>query len=579
MPDTRSLARALLLGAALSFPLGLPPGVPFGLPLGAQTRPTDGYHNAARLSAVLDSIARAKPALVKVSTLATSPGRRPVPLVRIGGADDKPALLILAGAYGPQVSSSEVALRIIRDLARRHGGDSAVTALLASNTIYVIPRINPDAVEAYFAALRMERTGNALTSDDDRDHATDEDGPDDLNGDGLITMMRVRAVDGEWIADALDPALMRRADAAKGERGVYRLLTEGRDDDGDERFNEDGAGGTDLSRNFANNFPWFTPNSGLHPFADVESRAVAEFLSTQLNIAAVYVLGMQDNLLKPWEGRRVPGISGNPQGTSAGGPLSAPLPEDNGWFTEVSRRFKATTGWSDGPATAADQGDPLSWAYFHMGRYAFGSRVWWPGKSPADTAAARKAPTPDPLADERNAYRWMVANNPTGFVAWTPVIGFTIEGAAVEVGGFAPGALLNPAAPALDSAATKHTAFVAELAGLLPAVTVDRIEVVAVGPRVWRISADVVNDKYLATNAAIGARSRLPLRVKVELTLRGGQTLSSGRRQDYINALRGSGGRQSYEWVVVGDAGSTVTLTAGSPHAGFATQSITLRAR
>lgn len=571
MPDTRSLARALAIGAALALPLG--PA------LRAQARATDGYHNAARLAAVLDSIARSKPAVVRVTALATSPGRRAVQLVRLGGADDKPALLILAGAYGPQVSSSEVALRIVRDLARRHGSDTAVTALLANNTIYVIPRLNPDAAEAYFGAPRWERTGNGLTSDDDRDHTADEDGPDDLNGDGLITMMRVRAVDGEWIADAVDPALMRRADAAKGERGVYRLLVEGRDDDGDERFNEDGAGGTDLSKNFANNFPWFSANSGLHPFADVESRAVAEFVSTQLNIAAIYVLGMQDNLLKAWEGRRVPGISNNPQGTSAGGPLTAPLPEDNSWFTEISRRFKATTGLSDGPASAGDQGDPLSWAYFHMGRYAFGSRVWWPGKAPVDTAAARKAPTPDPLADERNAYRWMVANNPAGFVSWAPVSGFTIEGAAVEVGGFAPGALLNPSAGALDSAATKQSAFVVELAGLLPTVTLDKVRVTEVGPRVWRISADVVNDKYLATNAAIGVRARLGLRVKVELALRAGQTLSSGRRVDYINALRGSGGRQSYEWVVVGDAGSTVTLTAGSPHAGMATQSITLRAR
>ncbi len=327
MPVTRSLGRAAVLLAALA------------LPSGAQARPTDGYHTAARLGTVLDSIARAKPALVKVSTLVTSPGRRPVHLVRLGGAEEKPALLILAGAYGPQVSSSEVALRIVRDLARRHGSDTSITNLLAAQTIYVIPRLNPDASDAFFGALRDERKGNDLASDDDRDHATDEDGPDDLNGDGLITMMRVRAVDGEWIPDAIDPMLMRRADAARGERGIYKLLPEGRDNDGDERFNEDGPGGTDLSRNFANNFPWFTPGSGQHPFADVESRAVAEFVSTQQNIAAIYVLGMQDNLIKPWEGRRVPGIAGNPQGTSAGGPLTAPLTEDNGSVLSV---FKYT---------------------------------------------------------------------------------------------------------------------------------------------------------------------------------------------------------------------------------------------
>jgi hypothetical protein len=549
------------------------------LPLGAQGRPTDGYHTAARLGAVLDSVARAKPALVKVSTIATSPGGRPVHLVRLGGTEEKPALLILAGGSGPQISSSEVALRVVRDLARRHGSDEAITQLLASNTIYVIPRMNPDAAQAFFGSVRGERLGNETPFDDDRDNANDEDGPDDLNGDGLITMMRVRAPDGEWMADPVDPALLRRADASKGERGVYRLLVEGRDDDGDGEYNEDAAGGTDIAKNFANNFRFFGPNSGLHPFSAAESRAVAEFVSTHDAIAAVYVLGMQDNLIKAWEGRRVPGIGGNPQGTSAGGPLTASLPEDNGVFTELSRRFKATTGWSEGPATAADVGDPLSWAYFHMGRYAFGSRVWWPGKAPADTAAGRRAPATDPIAAERNDYRWMKANRPDGFVEWAPVSGFQIDGAAVEVGGFAPFALLNPVGAQLDSVAAKHTSFVVELTGLLPALTVPQVTVTEVGPRVYRVTARVQNDRYLPSNAAIGVRSRLPFRARVELTLGRDQSLGSGRRMQYINALRGSGGTETFEWVVVGAPGSTLTLTVGSPHAGLTTQTITLRAR
>ncbi len=47
----------------------------------------------------------------------------------------------------------------------------------------------------------------------------------------------------------------------------------------------------------------------------------------------------------------------------------------------------------------------------------------------------------------------------------------------------------------------------------------------------------------------------------------------------YIDALRGSGSVQRFEWLVVGDAGSTVTLTVGAPNTGSATETITLRAR
>lgn len=559
MPLIRSLGAATLLAA-------------LALPSGAQGRPTDGYHSNARLTAVLDSIARSKPALVNVSVLATSPGRRPVHVVRLG-ADDKPAVLILAGAYGPQVSSSEVALRIVRDLAR----DQAGAQLLAQRTVYVVPRLNPDATEAFFGALRWERAGNDTKFDDDRDMTDDEDGPDDLNGDGIITMMRVKATDGEWIADATDPALMRRADATKGERGMYRLMVEGRDNDNDGQYNEDAVGGTDISKNFANNFRFFSDNAGLHPFSAEESRAVAEFVSTHDNIAAVYVLGMQDNLIKAWEGRTVPGIGGNPQGTSAGGPLTASLPADNAWFNAVSADFKRITRWSEGPASAADVGDPLSWSYFHMGRFAFGSRVWWPGKAAADST--RRAPTPDPIAAERNDYRWLKANNPSAFVEWQAVQGFMIDGQQVEVGGFAPGATLNPAGSELDSLASRHGGFVRKLVESLPNVVVKDISVTEVGPRVYRIRATVVNDGFLPSNAAIGVRSRLPQRVRVEMALGRDQQLTSGRRMQYVNALRGSGGNESFEWLVVGAPNSTVTLNVGSPHAGLSTQTITLRAR
>ena len=105
---------------------------------------------------------------------------------------------------------------------------------------------------------------------------------------------------------------------------------------------------------------------------------------------------MQDNLVRPWEGRRVPGISGNPQGTSAGGPLTAVLPEDSPWFAELGRKAPRPVAQQD-PVSAAENGDPLSWAYFHMGRFALGSRVWWPGRAPADSGAGRRAPAHDAM--------------------------------------------------------------------------------------------------------------------------------------------------------------------------------------
>jgi Zinc carboxypeptidase len=550
-------------------------------PLAAQGRTTAGYHPAARFSAALDSVARASRGFVTVSTIATSPGGRPVQLVRLGDSDEKPALLVLANAYGPQIASSEVALRLIGDLAARRAAPGTAATLFADFTVYVVPRLNPDASEAFFAPVRAERIGNDERSDDDRDGAVNEDAPDDLNGDGLITMMRVKVdAGGEWIADAVDPSLMRRADAIKGERGQYKLYVEGRDDDGDDAFNEDGVGGTDVSMNFGNNFSWFAAGSGQHQFSANEARAIADLMVARANIAAVYVLGMQDNLIKPWEGRTVPGIGGSPQGTSAGGPFTAILPADAPWFAEVGKKAPRPVAGQD-PVSASEAGDPLSWAYFHMGRFAFGSRVWWPGKAAADTAAARQAPTPDPVANDRNDYRWLKANNPAGFVEWAQVAGFTIDGKPVEVGGFAPGARLNPSAAAtLDSLGKQQADWVLALTAMLPKTSlVGPATVTAVGPRIWRVTAEITNSSFLPTNAAIGVRSRLPRRVMVELKLGANQVLTSGRKVQYVDALRGSGAMQRFEWLVVGDAGSTVTLSVGAPNAGTVNESITLRAR
>ena len=551
----------------------------------AQQSRTAGYHNSTRLNAGFDSIARAKPALVNVTLLATSPGNRSVQLVRLGAGanvDDRPALLIVANAAGPHVVGSEIALRAVRSLAARYGSDTAVTRLLDRTTIYVVPRANPDAAEAFFGAVKYERLGNDARDDDDRDAAVDEDPPNDLNGDGLITMMRVTDPNGPWMTDPTNPQLMRRADAAKGEVGRFRLLTEGIDDDRDEEFNEDGPGGTDVSRNFPHEYEWFKPGSGMGPVSSPESRALAQLFTDRPNIAAVYVFGMHDNVVKPWEGRTVPGIGGSRQGTSAGGPYTSSLPADNAWFAEVSRRFKETSGLDNAPSADA-KGDLVSFAYYGMGRLAFGSRGWWAPRMAADTAGGARRPAAgaagaaDPLSDERHALRWALANN--AFVPWTEVRTDAFGGKKVEIGGFAPFALLNPPASELDSAAAKQTLFVQQLAGMLPSISLREVRVEAVGARVFRITAQVANDGYFPTQSAIGTRVRWPRRVRVDLELRSGQQIVSGRPVVLLDAIRGSGNADEVSWTIVADPGSTVTLRAHSPVAGSASQTITLRAR
>jgi hypothetical protein len=561
---------------------------------------SDGYHDASAVASAMSDIARAR-SVVRTGEIVRSPGGTPVSYLRLGAGSDvneRPALLIVAGAWGPHVVGSEIALRTTRSLAEAYGSDSTVTALLDRRTIYVIPATNPDAATGFFGAPQQERARNATPYDDDRDGLTDEDGPEDLNGDDLITTMRVTDPNGEWILDPDEPRLMRKANRAKGETGAYRLYTEGRDNDGDEKWNEDPTGGVDVNRNFPYAYEFFGEASGVHQVSAPEARAIAQFFIDHPNVAAVYALGPQDNLIEAWEHEPGPDDSSDEagaRGTDERQPRTAPtsvLEEDQAWFKEVAERFRDLTGLESGPESAAAAGDPLSFSYYDMGRWAFGSRGWWipkekeaeddeptaddepaEGEEPVDDD---KKDEEDPLEQERVALAWIDANRPDGFIDWTPIQHPDFEGRMVEIGGFRPHVRINPPAADLDSVAARHTRFIMALADMLPVVAIREVEVERVGDGVFRLTAHVANKGYLPSVSAMGLRARWPRRIKVELVT-DGQVLSGGRAIQLLDSVEGSGGSVELSWLLVGPEGSQVTLRAGSPVAGNAEQTITLR--
>lgn len=540
----------------------------------AQSGRGSRYHPAREFGAVLDSLRRAAPQLIQLSTIAESPGGLPVQAVRLAAgadADERPALLVIANAAGPHVVGSEVVLGVIRSLVAGYNADSAVKRLLDRRTIYLIPRANPDAAEGMFARPMFERTRNAMPWDDDHDGAVDEDGPDDLNGDGLITLMRVSDSAGDWMADSADSQLLRQADRGKGEVGTFRVYVEGSDNDKDERWNEDPPGGVDVNRNLTYGYEFFTEASGSGPIATPESRAIAQFFVDHPNVTAVYVLGPQDNLVKAWEYKKeAAGTDGAPQ------PLISVMQNDEPYFAEVSRRFQKLTGLEKGPASADLKGDPLSFSYYHMGRFAWGTRTWWIPELPADTSkSAPKADPKDPLKDERNTLHWLRENRPDAVIEWKEVADPDFPGRKVEVGGFRPFALVNPPDSLLDTLTTVQTLLVRELADLLPSLAIRDVKVEPVAAGVFRIKARVANLGYLPTVSQVGGRVRWPRRIRVELKT-DGQQIESGRKIQLLDAIAGSGGSSEVSWIVSGRPDSRVTLSASSPVAGSVSQTITL---
>ncbi|MCK7499574.1 MAG: hypothetical protein MZW92_61125 [Comamonadaceae bacterium] len=169
----------------------------------------------------VQALAGANKALVRVESIGKSRGGRDLWAIEIAGPGavppgKRPALLVAAGFEGDDLTGTELALAVAEHLARNAAGDPAVKARLEASTVYVLPRINPDGAEGFFAPLKTGQRTNANPFDDDNDGRVDEDGPEDLNGDGFITVMRVPAAGGEYMADPDEPRLMKQADPEEG---------------------------------------------------------------------------------------------------------------------------------------------------------------------------------------------------------------------------------------------------------------------------------------------------------------------------------------------------------------------------
>jgi hypothetical protein len=262
----------------------------------------DKYHTPDEVNGLLKSWAAKFPELTKLQTIGKSYGNKNIYVLRIaarGSAkpDFRPGVLISANIQGNHLVGSEAALLLIEKLLTGYGANKTITSLLQKRTVYAAPLLNPDAAQHFFKKPLYEYKTNHNPVDEDLDGLVDEDGPDDLNKDGFITRMRVKDPEGKWLTDPANPQLMRKADFKKGEKGVYKLYTEGLDNDDDGKYNEDPAGGVELNRNFPHDFEVNTRSAGMWPVSQKEAIALVDFLIAHNNIGLVLNFSSENTLL------------------------------------------------------------------------------------------------------------------------------------------------------------------------------------------------------------------------------------------------------------------------------------------
>jgi len=446
-------SRLVLLLAGFIVLAGFPGGT---LALQEEEHESTDYRTYEQVTTMMQTMADHHADIASLQSLGQTLEGRDVWMLQIGNPagvplEQRPALLVAANFEGNQLIGSELALATAHHLLHEYGTDETIKALVDEHVFYIVPRVNPDGAERYFATVKGDIKKNTLPYDDDNDARVDEDGLDDLNGDGLLTVMRVEDPAGAYMVHPDDSRLMKRADPAKGEEGTHSVYWEGVDDDNDGFYNEDGPGGVDINRQFQHAYPYYEADAGPHMISELESRALLDFAIDHRNIAVVLTYGESDNLVTAANqrgelgppstielrafaeasnadaarvgmytvGRRRRGggfgfggfggfgqQSGEPERRRPPAPQPATTvnSSDLPYLEAVSEKYKEITGIEELAATRAPAGAFFEYAYFQYGVPAFSTPGWGlpateeesgdrpGGGAGADGGAATRAP-------------------------------------------------------------------------------------------------------------------------------------------------------------------------------------------
>jgi len=541
------------------------------LTMDVKVAPAADYHNNKSLAKLLASLAEQNSDLVRVDSIARSTGKCKIWLVEVGKGDEqdrktRPAMLVVAGIEGNDLVGPSIAVSWIKHLLEQCETDAEISKLLQTTTVYVVPRLNPDAAEHFFTQPKFETSFSDKPVDNDHDGLMDEDGPEDLNGDGLITWMRIEDPEGEYILDPADDRLLIKADPLKSEVGAWRYLTEGIDNDHDELWNEDGPGGVNFNRNFPYNFEFFASDAGVHQVSETETRALADFIIDHPNIGVVLTYGAADNLLK------IPKGSPPPPRRK---PMTGIDEDDAGYYKAMGELYRKALGLDKELEDTSCPGTFSDWMYFHRGRLSLAAKPWSPAiavelskanekKTQAEDEKDSESELEDEKKDndksskddkdernekERQELKWFDEHAPQAFVKWQAIEHPDFPNQHVEVGGYSPFALTNPPVAMIEQIAAKHADFLTIVAQRLPRIGIRKIETHHLGQSVYEVKIQVENTGFLPTSLAHGQATReiYPTRLVIELDDR---FFLSGTRITNLPVLQGSGGMVQVRYII-----------------------------
>jgi len=503
---------------ALALAATLPPAARAAEPLqpkgNAPVAAFNRLHPYEEIVDLLKGYAAAYPQWVKLETLGKSIQGRDMWLITLNnpatGPDlSKPAMYIDGNIHANEVQGAETALYTVDFLLKNYGKLDRVTEMMDRAAFYIVPMVNPDGRALWFKGPSDQDFPRTVmvSVDDDRDGKADEDSFDDVDGDGYITGMRKKVPMGQGThrLDPKDPRIL--VEVLPDELGDWiQLGKEGFDNDGDGRVNEDTIGYVDPNRTWGYSWePEYVQNgAGAYPFSIPETRSIATWALSHLNIAGVQSYHNNGKMIL-----RGPGAKADP-------PYS---PQDLKAYDLIAKEgekllpgYRYFISWKD---LYTVHGGTTDYFYGSHGAFAFTNEMY---DAPADfdkdgeVSDAELMRFNDLLALGRQIVPWKPYNHP--------------QYGPIEVGGEKRDVGRVPEGWALEEEIHRNNAFVLFHAYHLPRLSIGEPRVKKVGDGLWRLEVPVLNDRAIPSVAAVTVQNKLH-RFDVA-TVTGAKVISSG---------------------------------------------------
>ena len=234
------------------------------------------FHDPVELDEEIENIHNLVPELVDLEIIGQSYQGRNLTCLRITNelnTVQKAKSLVVAQHHGREQITVEMALRFILHLLNSYNVDETITEYVDTQEIFVIPTLNPDALEVVVNQGNHWLRKNLRPYDNDGDGLFAEDDLEDVDGDGWISNFYVYEKDNP-------------SDEPYYENYDWEYW-EGIDNDGDGLVNEDEIGLVDLNRNYPTF--WYTATDdllipetqvyhGTSPFSEPETQAFRDFV-------------------------------------------------------------------------------------------------------------------------------------------------------------------------------------------------------------------------------------------------------------------------------------------------------------